>query len=285
MTVAERGPPSISAISPKKSPGPRARDFPSTRARPSRMRYREFPRSPAWTMTSFGSQSTRQASLAIERTWRFGTPENSGSAPRISVQSRCVGRSQDRRISILSEGRSSVPPAPRAAPIRSEAICGFTGLQRPPKPARHGNQSGLADLPEAVLADDLLVVPERPQIAAPHVDSLAGYRRARDRPLRYAAVPGGEVVVVSVGDVRNALEARGKPAPDLVLPDEPAAPAVRSPRGLEDTILAEVLHDRVEVVSVEGAEHLLKDFDPAIVGHPSSSLAGRSIDATATQAD
>jgi hypothetical protein len=36
-----------------------------------------------------------------------------------------------------------------------------------------------------------------------------------------------------------------------------------------------VLHDRVEVVSVEGAEHLLKDLDPAIVGHPSSSLAGR----------
>src|SRR5919109_5395083 len=267
MTVAERGPPSISAISPKKSPGPRARDFPSTRARPSRMRYREFPRSPAWTMTSFGSQSTRQASLAIARTWRFGTPANSGSAPRISVQSRCVGRSQDRRISILSEGRSSVPPAPRAAPIRSEAICGFTGLQRPPNPPDTEASQGSRIFQKLSLRT---IFPSSPNVhrSQPRTSIRSpDYGRARDRPLRHAAVPAGEVVVVSVGDVRNALEARGKPAPDLVLPDEPAAPAARSPRGLEDTILAEVLHDRVEVVSVEGAEHLLKDFDPAIVGH------------------
>jgi hypothetical protein len=94
----------------------------------------------------------------------------------------------------------------------------------------------------------------RLQIAATHGDTLAEHSRPADRPLGHAAVHASEVIVISVADIRNALEARRKPATDLVLPDELAQGS--DPGRLEDTVLGEVGHDRIEAVSVERVEHL-----------------------------
>ena len=82
--------------------------------------------------------------------------------------------------------------------------------------------------------------------------------RAADRPLRDAAVAASEVVVVSVVDVRDAFEACRQPASHLLLADEATTPAIGSARGLEDAVLGEVGHDRVEVVLVERHEHPAK---------------------------
>jgi hypothetical protein len=66
------------------------------------------------------------------------------------------------------------------------------------------------------------------------------------------------VVVVAVLDVGNALESCREAATYLVLADKSAAPALGSARGLEDALLREVRHDRVEVVVVESVQDLAK---------------------------
>src|SRR5262252_103832 len=53
---------------------------------------------------------------------------------------------------------------------------------------------------------------------------------AADSPLRHAAGPAGEVIVIAVADVRDALEACREPAADLVLPRKAPPPGI-GPRG------------------------------------------------------
>jgi hypothetical protein len=123
------------------------------------------------------------------------------------------------------------------------------------------------DLPEAVLALDQPVGVASPDVAAAHLhcDSVDG--RACDRPLRHPTCPAGEVVVVAVVDVRNALEARCEAPAYLFLADETAAPAVNSAWRLEDAPLSKVGmgHDRVEVVPVERVEHLSQSRELAVI--------------------
>ena len=88
----------------------------------------------------------------------------------------------------------------------------------------------VADLPEAVLADDGAVLRERPQVAAADVDPLACGRRPADGPLGGSATAAREVIVVPVVDVWDALEPGGESAPDLVLAHEPGPPPVRTSR-------------------------------------------------------
>src|SRR6516165_12257722 len=92
----------------------------------------------------------------------------------------------------------------------------------------------VADLPEAVLADDLAVRPECPQVAAAYLDALSANSGAADGPLGRTAGPAGEVLVIAVVHIGNALEARGQPAAHLVLPGKAAPPPV-GPRGASRT--------------------------------------------------
>src|SRR5215469_67685 len=129
----------------------------------------------------------------------------------------------------------------------------------------------VADLPEAVLADDLAVRPERPQVAAAYLDALSLHSRAADGPLGRTAGPAGEVIVIAVVHIGNAPEARGQPAAHLV-PTRKAAPPPVGPAGrLEHAILGEMRHDRVEVMPVETVEHLLERLDVAFAGHEAST--------------
>src|SRR4051795_10477927 len=144
----------------------------------------------------------------------------------------------------MTSGSSNVPAIPTVSP--------------PP--------SRLAELPERVLPGDRVVGSERPQVAAPHLDPLALDGRPADRPFRQPSVATDEVAVAFVVDVGDALEARGQPSAHLALADEPPAPRVGAARGLEHAVLGEVGHDRVEVVTVEGLQHLGQDVQPAL-GH------------------
>ena len=116
----------------------------------------------------------------------------------------------------------------------------------------------LPDLPEAVLASDAAIVSEGPEIAAAHVDLLTVDRGSSDRPLGNGATSAGEVVAVVVAHVRDALESRHEPAAHLVLADESSPPRLPSARRLEDAIIGEVRHDRIEVVTVESVHDLVQ---------------------------
>ena len=88
--------------------------------------------------------------------------------------------------------------------------------------------SYVADLPEAVLADNLAVGPERPQVAAAHIDLLPVHGDPADRPLRHTAGTADEVIAIAVVNVRNAFEACRESAAYLILPGKTASPAVRA---------------------------------------------------------
>jgi hypothetical protein len=78
-------------------------------------------------------------------------------------------------------------------------------------------------------ANELAVVAKGPEVAA-YVDPLAVDGRAADRPLGGATLARGEVVVVSVVDVGNPLEARHETPPDVGLPREAPAKGDRALR-------------------------------------------------------
>jgi hypothetical protein len=58
-------------------------------------------------------------------------------------------------------------------------------------------------------------------------------------------------MVIAVVDVRDSCESRGKAVSYLSLPNKPGTPRISTTRRLEDTLVAEVRHDRVQVVAVE----------------------------------
>ena len=81
--------------------------------------------------------------------------------------------------------------------------------------------------------------------------------RAADRPLRYAAVAGGPMAVVAVVDVGDPVEARLDSSRTCCLPIR-RGPRRRPARHVEDTVLGEERHDRVDVVGVERVEERLQ---------------------------
>src|SRR5262245_3569565 len=113
-----------------------------------------------------------------------GTRSPVSSAPPRSKYSRIEGTS-----STAISSPSSTPTRPSPSPN----VTSFT--QRLP-------DSSLDDLPERVLADDL-VAAERPQVAAADLEAVAVDRSARQRPLRYPLITRDEIArsfVVHVGD-------------------------------------------------------------------------------------
>ena len=69
-------------------------------------------------------------------------------------------------------------------------------------------------------------------------------------------------------DVGNPGEAGLEALPDLRFALEPAAPGIRAARHLEHAVLGEELHDRVNVVSIEGGEDAFERLNVGrFVGH------------------
>ena len=66
------------------------------------------------------------------------------------------------------------------------------------------------------------------------------------------------MAVVAVVDVGDAGEPRGETLAHLLTSLEPPTPRLGPARQLENAVVGEEAHDRVEVVRVEGVEHLLE---------------------------
>src|SRR5579863_5112230 len=137
---------------------------------------------------------------------------------------------------------------------------GTRGNQRSPLSAANRSRSALDDLPVAVLAQDSIPA-ELPEIAAPDADRHAVLRGPGEEPLGDAPIARHEVAVLAVVHVRDPLETGGEAAPDCLLPDEPRAPRLGAAREVERAVVDEVLHDRVEVVAVEGVEDRAERLD------------------------
>src|SRR5262249_54485344 len=113
------------------------------------------------------------------------------------------------------------------------------------------------------------------QVAPAHLDALARVLRPADRPLRDAAIAAQEVAIVPVLDVRDAVEARLDPLPDLLLAHEPPAAGSGPARHVQDAVLAEEGHDRVDVVGVERVEEGFEDRGGCVrAGHDADASGG-----------
>ena len=76
---------------------------------------------------------------------------------------------------------------------------------------------------------------------------------------------------VAVVHVRDPTEARRHALTHLRTADEACPPRLRAARRLEDAVVGEERHDRVEVVTIERGGHLLEDGESRpLVGHASA---------------
>ncbi len=119
----------------------------------------------------------------------------------------------------------------------------------------------MADLPERILAADLVPGVEGPEVAPTHLDSIAIGRRPSQRPIRDTAVATRNMLVVAVVHIGNSGESRSKSFAHFALPDGPLAPGIRATRRPEDRFVAERGHDRFDVVAVEYNSHLSQQID------------------------
>src|SRR5215207_9347467 len=94
------------------------------------------------------------------------------------------------------------------------------------------------DLPERVLAADLAVC-ELEQVAPAHLDGLSRDPGAADRPLRHTAVTACPVAVVAVADVRNPVEPRLDPFPNLLPADHALSSRRRPARRVEAAVFGD----------------------------------------------
>ncbi len=78
--------------------------------------------------------------------------------------------------------------------------------------------------------------------------------------------------------VGDAAEAGRQTLPDLGLSLEPATPGLGATRRLEDGVIGEVLHDRVEVVPVERVGDRLERVDRRLPGQGISTSVSASSD-------
>src|SRR5688572_5616417 len=139
-----------------------------------------------------------------------------------------------------------------------------------------GSQRSFHDLPERILARDL-AIGELEQVHAAHFEPLPRDRRARERPFRDTEVAAGPVLVLPVMHVRNSLEALGQPCSDLLLPDVPIAPWSGTARHVEHTIVCEIAHDGVQIVTIECIQESLQKLYGRMCGHGRVSTHDASI--------
>jgi hypothetical protein len=110
---------------------------------------------------------------------------------------------------------------------------------------------------------------------ASYVDPLPGCRRARQGPLGRAAIAIDEVLVILVADIRYSREPTRKCLADRIAADKPLAVPLRPPRRVEDGVIGEVGHDRLEVMLIECVRDLAEHRQRVIVFH-TSSYPGRA---------
>src|SRR3954470_23427962 len=109
------------------------------------------------------------------------------------------------------------------------------------------------DLPVGVLAADL-TIGELEQVAPAHFDRLTCRFGPTDRPLGHPAITARPVTVLAVLDVRDPVESRLKSPSDLLLADQSVSARRWPTRRVEQAVLSEERHDRVEVMGVECVE-------------------------------
>src|SRR5712691_32218 len=82
----------------------------------------------------------------------------------------------------------------------------------------------------------------------------------RSHPRTSMRTPAGvvPVMVLSVVHIREAGETCRKAFADRRLADVPPAPRIWSARHLEDTVVGEVAHDRVQIVLIERGEEFFQ---------------------------
>jgi hypothetical protein len=80
--------------------------------------------------------------------------------------------------------------------------------------------------------------------------------------------------VLSVVHVGKALEASGDGAGDVLLADVSASPGLGPARGLEDAVVREAGHDRVNVMAVVSVEQALEHVELHVIrSHAATSSA------------
>jgi hypothetical protein len=94
-----------------------------------------------------------------------------------------------------------------------------------------------------------------------------GPLRAADRPFGNGAITARPVAVVAVVDVRNPVEPRLNPLPDLCLPTSRSPPGA-GPRGMSRTQSSvKKRHDRVDIMRVERVQKRLQRRRHSRTGH------------------
>src|SRR5215208_8371649 len=136
-------------------------------------------------------------------------------------------------------------------------------------------------LPVGVLHGDLAVL-EREHVAALDLDANAVVPGAGKHPFGHAPVPRDEVSRPAPCGVRELLEYRLDPFPDLALTVVDGAPHADAGRGFEHAVFRYRRHDRIHVVTVPGVGESVKERKRDLVGpgflrHPHSLHVRASI--------
>src|SRR5215470_15195953 len=207
-----------------------------------------------------------------------------GRAPAASparLNRRPAGGAQDEGVPLR---RSAPPPPPPPAPIAPAALVNHRGyvaasarsrIELPPRFVAapiSGLRGTLDDLPVRVFPRHR-AAPELPVVAAAHPHRLAVGTRSREEPFRDAEVPADPVAIVVVVHVGQSLETRGEAFAHGRLARVALAPGLGSARHLQRAVLGEELHDRVEIMSIEGGGDGLERVDRGggAVSHERSS--------------
>src|SRR4051812_9728556 len=129
---------------------------------------------------------------------------------------------------------TTIEPGRAAASTRAAMAMAPSSDQ--PRGALWAGHPSFQDLPEGVLAADP-PVDELEQVTPAHLDAFPGSLGAAERPLGDAAVTTGPMPVVAVVDVRDTLEPRCDPSPDLLLAHHLLPSRRRPARQLKDAVL------------------------------------------------
>src|SRR5215213_10528538 len=113
------------------------------------------------------------------------------------------------------------------------------------------------DLPEGVLPADL-AVGELKEVAPADLDALPRRLGAADRPLRYAAVTAGPMAIIAVVNIGDPIEPGLDARPNLLFADETTPAWGGSAWHVQDAVLGEERHHRVDVVGVERVKKRLQ---------------------------
>src|SRR5712692_8082832 len=111
-------------------------------------------------------------------------------------------------------------------------------------------------------------------ITSTNFDSDPTGRCARQQPLRNNHVSTDPMAVLTIVDIRETLEARRQPLSHGSLAHKALAPRIWPTRQVQRTIVRKELHDRVQIVGIEGIEDRLYGFygHRLLLRHGASSL-------------